>query len=86
MSNGNAYLQDEIPGCNLKRKLSHGRACPKGRVIEDWHAHGKLRWSLHRFRGGPQSGCHGHVLFHPVLHEVEALTGMAHGEVIHPAP
>jgi hypothetical protein len=29
--------------------------------VEDWRVDGRLRWVIHRFRGGPQSGCHGHV-------------------------
>jgi integrase len=29
--------------------------------IENWRAHGRLRWFPHRFRGRPQSGCHSHV-------------------------
>jgi len=32
----------------------------RGRV-ENWRAHSRLRWLPHRFRGGPQSGCHSHV-------------------------
>ena len=32
----------------------------RGRV-EDWRADFRLRWVFHRFRGGPQSGCHHHV-------------------------
>jgi hypothetical protein len=36
------------------------RARPVGRV-EDWRADFRLRWLFHRFRGGPQSGCHHHV-------------------------
>jgi hypothetical protein len=32
----------------------------RGRV-EDWRADVRLRWVFHRFRGGPQSGCHHHV-------------------------
>ncbi len=27
----------------------------------------RLRWVFHRFRGGPQSGCHRHELFVPEL-------------------
>src|SRR5512135_2075772 len=33
---------------------------PSGRV-EDWRAHGRVRWLVHRFRSGPQAGSHGHV-------------------------
>ncbi|HET9643427.1 MAG TPA: DUF3596 domain-containing protein [Burkholderiaceae bacterium] len=29
--------------------------------VEDWRADIRLRWLLHRFRDGPQSGCHRHV-------------------------
>jgi hypothetical protein len=29
--------------------------------VEDWRADFRLRWVFHRFRGGPQSGCHHHV-------------------------
>jgi hypothetical protein len=29
--------------------------------VEDWRADFRLRWVFHRFRGGPQSGCHDHV-------------------------
>jgi hypothetical protein len=29
--------------------------------VEDWRADIRLRWQFHRFRGGPQSGCHHHV-------------------------
>jgi hypothetical protein len=29
--------------------------------VEDWRADGRLRWVIHRFRSGSQSGCHGHV-------------------------
>ena len=33
---------------------------PSGRV-EDWRAHGRVRWLVQAFRLGPQSGSHGHV-------------------------
>ena len=33
---------------------------PSGRV-EGWRAHGRVRWLVHAFRRGPQSGSHGHV-------------------------
>lgn len=29
--------------------------------VEDWRADLRLRWVVHLFRGGPQSGCHHHV-------------------------
>ena len=29
--------------------------------VEDWRADFRLRWVFHRFRSGPQSGCHDHV-------------------------
>ena len=31
------------------------------RRVEDWRVYRRLRWILHSFRCGPQSGCHGHV-------------------------
>ena len=31
------------------------------RWVEDWRADFRRRWVSHRFRGGPQSGCHHHV-------------------------
>ena len=36
------------------------QAVIRGRV-EDWRADCRLRWVFHRFRSGPQSGCHDHV-------------------------
>jgi len=33
---------------------------PSGRV-EGWRAHGRVRWRIHGFRRGPQSGSPGHV-------------------------
>jgi hypothetical protein len=35
--------------------------CFSGGRVENWRAHSRLRWLPHRFRGGPQSGCHRHV-------------------------
>jgi hypothetical protein len=29
--------------------------------VEDWRAHGRVRWLVQAFRLGPQSGSHGHV-------------------------
>jgi hypothetical protein len=29
--------------------------------VEDWRAHGRVRWLVLGFRLGPQSGSHGHV-------------------------
>jgi hypothetical protein len=29
--------------------------------VEDWRADIRLRWALHGFHHGPQSGCHRHV-------------------------
>jgi hypothetical protein len=29
--------------------------------VGDWRADGRLRWVVHSFRSGPQSGCHDHV-------------------------
>ena len=36
-------------------------AWPKPGRVEDWRASIRVRWVLHHFRNGPQSGSHRHV-------------------------
>src|SRR5436853_7209128 len=49
----------QAPAYFATRRYLAAVAC-RGRV-EDWRADLRLRWVIHRFRGGPQSGCHDHV-------------------------
>jgi len=43
------------------RPPEHDSAQPELGWVEDWRADIRLRWLIHGFRRGPQSGCHRHV-------------------------
>jgi hypothetical protein len=54
-------LRDGTDGKAVAREREPSvRSGCSGRV-EDWRADLRLRRVIHRFRGGPQSGCHHHV-------------------------
>ena len=53
-----AYQDGKKLGDIRKKDISDYMRRPR---VEDWRADGRLRWVVHGFLSGPQSGCHSHV-------------------------
>jgi hypothetical protein len=52
---------DRLLRLGLRRRRDRHRTDSDPGRVEGWRAHGRVRWLIHGFRRGPQSGSHGHV-------------------------